>query len=184
MSAKIDQEILDCLPNLRAFARALTGTRDRADDLVRDAVLCALSVASQYKAGVNFRAWIFTILHNLYFNVGREGLRLARPPQAADLETYATAPAKQAGLELDRFRRAFNTLSAILREALVLADAGGFRYEEVAAICGCPIGTIKNRVFRARSEIQEIFSTDGVSRCGAVWADNLTIGNRAACALR
>lgn len=161
MSTSIDDDILACLPHLRAFARSLTGDRDRADDLVQDAVLRAISAASQFTPGTNFKAWIFTILRNLYFNEFRRNRALMRPLEDADLETHATAPAQQAGLEFDDFRRAFNTLPAEQREALVLVGADGFRYEEAAAICGCPIGTIKSRVARARGEIEKLLGVGG-----------------------
>src|ERR1017187_3403746 len=130
VSAAIHDEIWACLPNLRAFARSLTGNRDRADDLVQDAVLRALNAASQYTPGTNFRAWIFTILRNLHFNELRRNRGLMRPLEAADLEIHATAPAQLARLEFDDFRRAFSTLPAALREALVLVGADGFRYDE------------------------------------------------------
>jgi RNA polymerase sigma-70 factor (ECF subfamily) len=161
LSTRIDDDILACLPHLRAFARSLTGNRDRADDLVQDAVLRALSAASQFTPGTNFKAWIFTILRNLYFNEFRRNRAFMRPLETADLETHATAPAQQAGLEFDDFRRAFGTLPAEQREALVLVGADGFRYEEAAAICGCPIGTIKSRVARARGEIERLLGVGG-----------------------
>ena len=161
VSAEIHDEILACLPNLRAFARSLTGNRDRADDLVQDAVLRALNAASQYTPGTNFRAWIFTILRNLHFNELRRNRGLMRPLEAADLEIHATAPAQLARLEFDDFRRAFSTLPAALREALVLVGADGLRYDEAATICGCPIGTIKGRVLRARSEIKKLLGVSG-----------------------
>jgi RNA polymerase sigma-70 factor (ECF subfamily) len=146
---------------LRAFARSLTGNRDRADDLVQDAVLRALGAASQFRPGTNFKAWIFTILRNLHFNEFRRNRGFIRPLDAADLETHATAPAQQAGLELDDFRRAFATLPAEQRGALMLIGADGFRYDEVAAICGCPIGTIKSRVTRARCELKRLLGIGG-----------------------
>lgn len=167
MSTIIDDDILACLPHLRAFARSLAGDRDRADDLVQDAVLRALSAASQFTPGTNFKAWIFTILRNLYFNEFRRNRALLRPLEAADLEIHATAPAQQAGLEFDDFRRAFSTLPAEQREALVLVGADGFRYEEAAAICGCPIGTIKSRVARARTEIERLLGVAGSERPAA-----------------
>lgn len=170
MTTSIDNDILACLPHLRAFARSLTGDRDRADDLVQDAVLRALSAHEQYTPGTNFKAWIFTILRNLYFNEFRRNRALMRPLEAADLEMHATAPSQQAGLEFDDFRRAFKTLPAEQREALVLVGADGFRYEEAAAICGCPVGTIKSRVARARGEIERLLGAGG--RGGAAAEEN------------
>lgn len=153
-SAVVEEEVLACLPHLRAFARSLTGDRDRADDLVQDAVLRALGAAQQFTPGTNFKAWIFTILRNLYFNEFRRNPSLFRPLEAADMEMHATSPAQQAGLEFDDFRRAFAKLPAEQREALVLVGADGFKYEEAAAICGCAVGTIKSRVSRARRDLQ------------------------------
>jgi RNA polymerase sigma-70 factor (ECF subfamily) len=170
LTTSIDNDILACLPHLRAFARSLTGDRDRADDLVQDAVLRALSAHEQYTPGTNFKAWIFTILRNLYFNEFRRNRALMRPLEAADLEMHATAPSQQAGLEFDDFRRAFKTLPAEQREALVLVGADGFRYEEAAAICGCPVGTIKSRVARARGEIERLLGAGG--RGGAAAEEN------------
>jgi RNA polymerase sigma-70 factor (ECF subfamily) len=150
----VEQEILACLPHLRAFARSLAGDRDRADDLVQDAVLRALGAAEQFTPGTNFKAWIFTILRNLYFNEFRRNPSMFRPLEAADMEAHATSPAQQAGLEFDDFRRAFAKLPAEQREALVLVGADGFKYEEAARICGCAVGTIKSRVSRARRDLQ------------------------------
>src|ERR1017187_1653548 len=101
VSAEIHDEIWACLPNLRAFARSLTGNRDRADDLVQDAVLRALKAASQYTPGTNFRAWIFTILRNAHFNELRRNHGFMRPLEAADLETHGTAATQQARVEFD-----------------------------------------------------------------------------------
>src|SRR5215469_8781770 len=153
-SAVVEEEVLACLPHLRAFARSLTGDRDRADDLVQDAVLRALGAAQQFTPGTNFKAWIFTILRNFYFNEFRRNPSLFRPLEAADMEMHATSPAQQAGLEFDDFRRAFAKLPAEQREALVLVGADGFKYEEAARICGCAVGTIKSRVSRARRDLQ------------------------------
>src|ERR1043166_5783561 len=84
LSTSIDHDIIAFLPHLRAFARSLTGDRDRADDLVQDAVLRALSASEQYTPGTNFKAWIFTILRNLYFNEFRRNRALMRLCAFAD----------------------------------------------------------------------------------------------------
>ena len=138
----IDDDILASLPHLRAFARSLTGTRGRADDLVQEAVLRALIAASQFRPGTNFKAWIFTILRNHFFNEFRRK-SFTCPLEAADLNIHATPPVQQAGLEFDDFRAAFNRLPAKQREVLILVGAEGCRYEEAAAICGCPTTPIR-----------------------------------------
>ena len=72
MSAELQSALLDVLPHLRAFARSLTRNRDQADDLVNDAIVRAISASQQFTPGTNFKAWIFTILRNLFYNEGRK----------------------------------------------------------------------------------------------------------------
>jgi len=162
LSSPINDEIVTCLPYLRAFARSFCGDRSRADDLVHDAIVRALQAADQFTPGTNFKAWIFTILRNLYFNESRRKRAAPQPLEDADREGRCTAPSQEARLEFDDFRRAFMTLSPEQREALTLVGAGGFRYDEAAAICGCAIGTIKSRVARARSELSAMLADDHV----------------------
>jgi RNA polymerase sigma-70 factor (ECF subfamily) len=164
LSTSIDDDILACLPHLRAFSRSLTGERDRADDLVQDAVLRALGAASQFTPGTNFKAWIFTILRHLYLNELRRNRGFIRALEDDDLKTYATAPTQLAALEFDDFRHAFSILPTEQREALVLVGAEGFRYDEAAVICGCPIGTVKSRVARARRGLKDMLGVDGGER--------------------
>ena len=157
MVSVIDRDILTCLPNLRAYARSLARSADQADDLVQDTIVRALAAAGQYQPGTNFKAWMFTILRNGYFNELRRN-RGFRPIEAADLEAYSTPPDQQAGLEFADFRRVFSLLPAEQREALVLVGAEGYAYGEAATICNCPIGTIKSRVGRARSELKRMIT--------------------------
>ena len=157
-SQNFHAQILVCLPHLRAFARSLAGDRDRADDLVQGAVQRALGAAAQFTPGTNFKGWIFTILRNVYFSELRSHRHLEIPIDEANLNSHATQPTQFAGLEFAEFRRAFDTLPVEQREALVLVGADGFSYEEAAAVCGAPIGTVKSRVSRARRELGKLMS--------------------------
>ena len=164
MSTSIYDDIVSCRPHLRDFARSLTGERSRADDLVQYTVLRALSAANQFTLGMNFKVWIFAILRNLYFNEFRRYRAFMRPLELADLETQANEPTRCVGREIDDHWRAFGALSIKRREALMLVGVDGFRYKEAAAICGCPVGTIKSRVARARREIETLLGTGGMQR--------------------
>ena len=160
VSSDINAQILVCLPHLRAFARSLAGDRDRADDLVQSAIQRALAAAAQFTPGTNFKGWIFTILRNVYFSELRRHRHLEIPIDEANLNSHASQPTQMAGLEFGEFRRAFDTLPAEQREALVLVGADGFSYEEAAAVCGAPIGTVKSRVSRARRELGKLMSAE------------------------
>jgi RNA polymerase sigma-70 factor, ECF subfamily len=173
LGQNLHAQILVCLPHLRAFARSLTGDRDRADDLVQSAIQRALGAAAQFTPGTNFKGWIFTILRNVYFSELRSHRRLEIPIDEANLDSHATQPTQFAGLEFGEFRRAFDTLPAEQREALVLVGADGFSYEQAAAVCGAPIGTVKSRVSRARRELGKLMSAEDdnrVTRPGSIAA--------------
>lgn len=153
--------LVDVLPHLRAFARSLTRRREQADDLVNDAVVRALSAAGQFQPGTNFKAWMFTILRNLYYNEGRKNRATVSLDEAEALMP-SVAPSQQSTLEFCDFRRAFWQLGDDHREVLILVGASGLSYEEAAEVCGCAIGTIKSRVSRARAELLHLLSDDNL----------------------
>jgi RNA polymerase sigma-70 factor (ECF subfamily) len=153
--------LVEVLPHLRAFSRSLTRRRDQADDLVNDAIVRALSAADQFQPGTNFKAWMFTILRNLYYNEGRKNRGVVSLDDS-DTMTPAVLPSQQAALEFCDFRRAFWELSDDHREVLILVGASGLSYEEAAEVCNCAIGTIKSRVSRARNELVRLLAGDNL----------------------
>jgi RNA polymerase sigma-70 factor (ECF subfamily) len=145
------------IPHLRAFAHSLRSQSVDADDLVQGALLNAWRSRDRFRAGTNFRSWMFTILRNIFYSALR---RQKFERQAAEGEAEGlTAPPNQNGrIELAELRAAIDALSPCRREALLLVGAAGHSYEEAADICGCEIGTIKSRVSRARAELAEKLS--------------------------
>jgi RNA polymerase sigma-70 factor, ECF subfamily len=150
------EDLLACIPHLRAYARFLTGNRERADDLVQDALVRALTASHQFQAGTNLKAWIFTILRNLFYNEIRKNRLKVQSIDDIPGEGPATPPTQDVNLEFADFRRAFWQLGQSQREVLIMVGASGLSYEEAAEICGCAVGTIKSRVSRARRELLKI----------------------------
>jgi RNA polymerase sigma-70 factor, ECF subfamily len=159
-SPKFRSALVESIPHLRAFARSLTRNYDRADDLVHDAAVRALAAAEQFTPDTNFRAWIFTILRNLYYNEVRKGDSRNVPFDEATIMRHARPATQEAALEFCDFRRAFWQLSEDHREALILVGASGLGYVEAAAICNCAVGTIKSRVSRGRQRLIQILMED------------------------
>src|SRR5260221_8338525 len=151
-----EADLLACIPHLRAYARFLTGNRERADDLVQDALLRALTAAHQFQPGTNLKAWIFTILRNLFYNEIRKNRLKVQSIDDIPGEGPATPPTQDSNLEVAGYRRAFWQLGQSQREVLIMVGASGLSYEEAAAICQCAVGTIKSRVSRARRELLKI----------------------------
>ncbi|MDO9490353.1 MAG: sigma-70 family RNA polymerase sigma factor [Sphingomonadaceae bacterium] len=146
-------QIAAVIPQLRAFGRSLSGSSDRADDLVQEAVLRAWAARERFQEGTSFKAWTFTILRNLFLSQMRRTRFTAEWDELA-AERVLAAPADQdRHLHVADVQRALNKLPEAQREALVLVGAGGVTYEEAAEICDCPIGTIKSRVARGRTAL-------------------------------
>ena len=157
-SSQITADLLSVIPNLRAFAVSLCGNLDRADDLVQETLVKAWSNIGSFVEGTNLRAWLFTILRNIYYSEYRKRRREVADPDGTFAAKLATAPAQSGHMDLLDFRAALQQLPSDQREALILIGASGLSYEEAAGICGSAIGTMKSRVNRARSRLAEMLS--------------------------
>ncbi|NNC58940.1 MAG: sigma-70 family RNA polymerase sigma factor [Erythrobacter sp.] len=154
--ADFKRELEEVVPHLRAFARGLCGRPDMADDLVQEALMKAWAAQDRFEPGTSMRAWTFVILRNAYLTDMRRN-RFRGEYDEGVAERILTQPAGQEEpLHLSDMHRALLTLPPERREALLLVGAGGFSYEEAAEICGCAIGTIKSRVGRARSALNDM----------------------------
>jgi RNA polymerase sigma-70 factor (ECF subfamily) len=152
------RELLTVLPHLRAFARGLSGRPDFADDLVQEAAIKAWTARDRYTAGTNMRAWTFAILRNHYLSELRKSKRQTDLDEGA-VERMLVMEADQEGpLHLGDMETALQKLAPERREAVLLVGASGFSYEEAADIAGCPIGTMKSRVARARADLARMLN--------------------------
>ena len=165
--AQFQADLVALLPQMRAFARSLTGDRTQADDLAQEAMLKAWRGRNGFQPGTNLKAWTFMIVRNQFYSDKRRSWR-SQPldPETAE-RTLVAVTNPLAGLELDDLRRALAMLPDDQREALILIGAGGLSYEEASEICGVAIGTVKSRVSRARDRLALIFAD------GAIPMDNI-----------
>ena len=151
-------DLVAAIPNMRAFAISLCGNRDRADDLVQEALVKAWNHLDSFEQGTNLKAWLFTILRNAYFSELRKMKREVADSDG-QLAARLSVPAEQQGhLELMDLNNALARLPADQREALILVGAEGFSYEDAATISGCAVGTVKSRVNRARAKVSELLA--------------------------
>jgi RNA polymerase sigma-70 factor (ECF subfamily) len=155
-SPSLRGELTKAIPNLRAFAMSLCGDPTRADDLVQEALLKAWSHHASFQEGTNLKAWLFTILRNVYFSEHRKRRREVEDADGHLSAQLAVRPEQPGHMEFEDFRVALQTLPTDQREALILIGAEGFSYEEAAVISGCAVGTIKSRVNRARNRLSEL----------------------------
>lgn len=142
------------IPRLRRYARALTGDRARADDLVQDTLERALNKLSLWRHGSDLRAWLFTIMHNVFINQLRARAADAHLPLdevAADMPAPAAAVDR---LEIRDLDAALRRLPDEQRAVLLLVGLEQMSYEETARTLGIPVGTVMSRLSRARERVR------------------------------
>jgi len=153
--------IIAAIPRLRAVAVSLTGSADRADDLVQETMLRAYANIDKFEPGSNLAAWLFTILRNQFRSEYRKRKREVEDVDGHHVDSLTASPEQMGKVEFNELRAALTLLPPEQREALVLVGASGFSYEEAADICGCAVGTIKSRLNRARARLSQLLSPSG-----------------------
>lgn len=155
-----DMEAL--VPALRRYARALTGSVDRADDLVQDCVVRAMTKQSLWRPAVPLRPWLFRIMINLHRNDRR---RLRGSPERETLDALPFEPSSPAPqgdrLALAETAAAIQRLPDDQREALLLVVLDGMSYADAAAALEIPTGTLMSRIGRAREALRAMVDGNG-----------------------
>jgi RNA polymerase sigma-70 factor (ECF subfamily) len=146
------QRMVELIPRLRRYARALVGDRATADDLVQDTLERAWAKLHLYRRGTDLRAWLFTVMHNVHVN----RVRAARPTDILedDMPELAQRAPQGDGLLVRDLDRAIARLPAEQSAVLLLVTLEEMSYEEVARMLGIPIGTVMSRLSRAREKLR------------------------------
>lgn len=157
MPATAPQSLVAHIPDLRRYARSLTGDAWAADDLVQDTLERACQRWELWTAGSDLRAWLFTLMHNLFIDGARRAVR-QQAGHAVDVDDVAhelPAPAGMPDQALD-LQRCLLRLPPEQREVLLLVALQDLGYEEAAHITGVPIGTVMSRLSRARARLRDL----------------------------
>lgn len=147
-------QIAEHLPGLRRYARVLTGDAWAADDLVQDTLERACRKWLLWRSGSDLRAWLFTLMHNLYLNQRRATASLAM----LDIDTLASSlQAPEAPGDTTRdLERCLQRLPADQRAVLLLVALEDLSYADTARVLEVPIGTVMSRLSRARTRLREL----------------------------
>jgi|ERR1051325_3728581 RNA polymerase sigma-70 factor (ECF subfamily) len=168
------------IPRLRRYARALTHDATRADDLVQSCLTRAVAKQHLWQAGTDLRAWLFTILHNQHVNDIRRAAREENNVPIDEIAPVASVQAKAIDvLELRDLEVALGKLPAEQRQVILLVGLEGMAYEEVAAVLGVPVGTVRSRLSRGRDQLRKLMDMEPKLR-GEAALDNAESDRRAA----
>jgi RNA polymerase sigma-70 factor (ECF subfamily) len=166
---EFEDTVLVHLDALYRTALRLTHNRTEAEDLVQEACLRAFRSFHRFDPGTNGRAWVFTILRNVFLNRLRRANRETPEEEAArwgSATESATLPPASANPEEHFLQtvlhgdldRALKGLPIAFREAVILTDLEGLSYRETSEVLGCPIGTVMSRLFRGRNLLRRALS--------------------------
>ena len=147
--------IAEHIPRLRRYARALAGDSHRADDLVQDTLERALAKFYLWRRGSDLRAWLFTIMHNVFINQLKARRELALDDAVAD--GLQSAPQSDP-FELRDLDAALRKLPVEQREVLLLVGLEQLSYAEVSKALDIPIGTVMSRLSRGRERLRTVMS--------------------------
>jgi len=150
------ERALEHLPALRREGRRLTGSPVEADDLVQETVARALERRGELRDPERLKGWLLAVQRTVFLN-SRRGLRPrlevlegglgkdAPPEPSADLEAELHAQTLSSAM-----KAALESLAPEWRDALWLREVEELSYEEIAQVQGCPVGTVRSRLARAR----------------------------------
>jgi RNA polymerase sigma-70 factor (ECF subfamily) len=145
------------IPRLRRYARALTRSADRADDLVQEVLIRAIAKAHLWQTGTDIRAWLFTIMHNQYVNMVR---RIMREEATIDIEqmsrSLVATTDPTASCQLRELERALACLPDEQREIILLVGLEGMSYGAAAQVLSVPVGTVRSRLSRGREALRRL----------------------------
>lgn len=160
------ENLIELIPRLRRYARALVGERAAADDLVQDTLERAWSKLHLYRHGTDLRAWLFTVMHNVHVN----RVRALRPtdPLEDEMPELAQRATQGDSLLVRDLERAIAALPLAQREVLLLVALEDLSYDQAARVLGIPIGTVMSRLARAREKLRLLLHGKGGTKLQVV----------------
>ncbi len=169
---EFELDALKYIDSLFNVAMRMTRNKDDAEDLVQETYLKMHRFSHTFDEGSNLKAWLFKILRNTFINLYRKKIREPQEIHYDNNEEFYLFNRITAERADDKFlgkgtigieeyleeeiKYALDNLPLAFREVVLYSDVEGLSYEEISGIVGCPIGTVKSRLYRARRALQTL----------------------------
>lgn len=171
-NASFESTAIPHLDSVYRFARHLCGNESDAEDLTQECFHLAYRKFHQFEAGTNCKAWLFRIVRNAYVDRLRRKSREPRTSELTDNLVSTADPESESSRKMwqdlarngtqppleifgDEINRHLNELPTEFRLAVILCDVEHFSYSEIGELLGCPVGTVRSRISRARNYLKE-----------------------------
>ncbi len=146
-------DLVKVVPDLRRYALSLTRDMTESEDLVQYTLLKAWEHRTSFRPGTSLKAWLFTILRNGHLNGRLKYRREVPDPEGSHAASLSSLADQEHRLDIRDLQEALDRLEPAQREALLLVAVEDLTYEAAAERLGCPSGTVKSRVSRARDRL-------------------------------
>lgn len=146
--------VLTNASGLTPFAITLTKDHEAAKDLYQETLCKAFTYRDKYEPGTNIKAWLFTIMRNIFINDYRRNNRKKQVMDVVKQSASAHALSSEATVRLKEINAAIYHLPAIFKKACLLY-LHGYKYHEIALALNEPLGTIKSRIHFAKKLLQK-----------------------------
>jgi len=148
-------------PVLNSFAYNLTKSMEDAKDLYQETAFRAMTNREKFRTGTNFKAWLFTIMKNIFINNYRKKVKANTIMDSTDNNYYINsgkvAISNKAGsnIMMDELKTMIKNLDESIKVPFMMHYAG-YKYQEIADHLDLPLGTVKSRIFFARKELKDL----------------------------
>ena len=153
--------VLENMNSMYGLAYRMTQNHEDANDLVQEASLRGYRFFGKYEKGTNFKAWILTVLRNIFINQYRKRVKEPYKVNYDDVESFVSLP-EISGFEEEVFgedvQRSLDSMPEEMRTAINLFYVEGLSYKEIAGVMGCPVGTVMSRLHTARQLLKKKLS--------------------------
>tara|TARA_B100001287_G_scaffold270668_1_gene269766 strand:+ start:955 stop:1467 length:513 start_codon:yes stop_codon:yes gene_type:complete len=157
---EFNEALMDIENNLKSFALSFTRNMEDAKDLTQDTMLKAINYKTYYTPKTNFKAWVFTIMRNIFINQYRRKVKSGTIfDNSKELylitnsQGHEQTPVSQ--IATKDIEEKIDSLSPEYKDPFILHFAG-FKYKEIADQLDIPIGTVKSRIFIARKKLIDL----------------------------
>jgi RNA polymerase sigma factor (sigma-70 family) len=146
--------ILNNVDGLKPFAVTLTKDQEAAKDLFQETIYKAFAHRDKYKPGTNVRAWLYTIMRNIFINEYRRNGRRKAVLDTVQRTQASTSVSSELSMRLKEINQAIYHLPVVFKTACLLY-LDGYKYQEIAYALDEPLGTIKSRIHFAKKMLQK-----------------------------
>lgn len=159
-AVEFNHQIASLQSTLELFTRRFTNDQQESEDLIQDTVLKALTYRDKFTRNTNLKGWLYTIMRNTFINKYRKAQRAKTTYDDTEELYYLNVPDNYTFHSPDttyEYKDIMKCVNDVKDDLLVpfKMHTEGYKYHEIADKLEIPIGTVKNRIFHARKEIQK-----------------------------